>query len=77
MSQAHNSDAVIINQIRYTNSSFNLSPDDINWLKQQGVSDPVVIEMQTRRPMIIQRAPVYVVEPAPGPVVGFGVGVGR
>ena len=78
MAQQHISDAVIINQIRYTNSMFNLSPEDITWLKQQGVSDAVVMEMQTRRPAVVQGvAPVYVVEPAPGPVIGVGVGVGR
>jgi hypothetical protein len=75
MSQQHISDAVIINQIRYTNSMYNLSPDDINWLKQQGVSDSVVLEMQTRRPVIVQGG-AYVVQPAPVPVVGVGVGVG-
>ena len=87
MAQQHISDAVIIQQIRTTNSAFSLSPDQITWLKQQGVSDSVIIEMQSRRPaaMVPVRArgvaapagSVYVVEPAPPPVsVGFGVGYG-
>ncbi len=76
MAQKHISDAVIIQQIRYTNSSYNLTPDDINWLKQQGVSDYVVMEMQSRRPVVIQGPPPAYVYPAPGPVVGVGIGVG-
>jgi hypothetical protein len=74
MSQQHLGDNLIINQIRTTNSAFSLSPDDINWLKQQGVSDPVVMEMQTRRPIIVQGGGPAYVYPAPGPVIGVGVG---
>jgi hypothetical protein len=77
MSQKHIGDGIIIQQIRYTNSMYNLSPNDINWLKQQGVSDTVVMEMQTRRPMVIQGGAPILVEPAPGPVIGVGIGVGR
>lgn len=88
MAQQHISDAVIIQQIRTTNSVFSLAPDQITWLKQQGVSDSVIIEMQSRRPTAVvpvrargvAAAPVgsvYVVEPAPPPVsVGFGFGYG-
>jgi len=75
MAQKHIGDGIIIQQIRYTNSMYNLSPNDINWLKQQGVSDTVVMEMQTRRPVVIQGGgpPVYM---GPPPVIGVGVGVG-
>jgi len=79
MVQQHITDDVIIGQIRTTGSIYRLSPSDINWLKQNGVSDAVVMEMQataTRYPRRMYSAtPVYVVEPAPPPVsvgVGFG-----
>ena len=79
MAQQHISDDVVIGQIRTTGSIYRLSPSDINWLKQNGVSDAVVMEMQataTRYPRRMYSAtPVYVVEPAPPPVsvgVGFG-----
>lgn len=86
MAQRHISDAVIIQQIRTTNSVFSLAPNQIDWLKQQGVSDSVIIEMQSRRPTAVMpvrahavpaTTSVYVVEPAPPPVsVGFGFGYG-
>jgi hypothetical protein len=40
-------DAVIIDQIRLTGSAYNLTAEQIVWLKQNGVSDAVVYEMQT------------------------------
>jgi outer membrane lipoprotein SlyB len=74
MAQAHVSDDVIVSQIRSTGSVFRLSPEDIIWLKQNGVSDPVVQEMQataTRYPA--PSSAVYVVDPPPAPVyVGVG-----
>ncbi len=78
MVQNHISDAVIINQIRTTNSTYNLNAEQINWLKSQGVSDSVVFEMQSRQGVLVQPAPVYVVEPgAPSVGVGVGIGYGR
>jgi hypothetical protein len=85
MSQQHISDSVIIEQIRSTGSVYQLSPTDIYWLKQNGVSDTVVREMQetaTRYPRRVYTAtPVY---PAPvyervyvydpPPPVSFGIG---
>ena len=85
MAQQGISDQVIITQIRTTRSVYNLAPSDIQWLKQSGVSDAVVIEMQataTRvpgppprvyaRPYYYAQPDVVVVEPAPPPVgVGF------
>jgi hypothetical protein len=81
MAQAHVTDDVIISQIRTTGSVFQLSTNDIVWLKTSGVSDPVVQEMQasaTRYPRRVYTAvPVYAepvyVEPPP---VAFGVGIG-
>lgn len=89
MTQQHTSDAVIIQQIRTTGSVFNLSPNDIAYLKSNGVSDPVVMEMQATATRPVRRvynatpvyaAPgaVYVYEPPPPPVsVGVGVGYYR
>lgn len=39
---------VIIDKIRLSNSKFNLTSDDINYLKQQGVSQNVINAMQGR-----------------------------
>jgi hypothetical protein len=75
MVQNHISDPVIINQIRTTNSTYNLTAEQITWLKSQGVSDSVVFEMQSRQGVLVQPAPVYMVEPPP-PSVGVGVGIG-
>lgn len=91
MAQQHTSDEIIINQIRTTGSVFQLSPTDITWLKANGVSDAVILEMQasaTRVPKRVYSAtpvyapavyqPVYVVEPPPPPLtVGVGFGYGR
>ncbi|HEV3119188.1 MAG TPA: glycine zipper domain-containing protein, partial [Gemmataceae bacterium] len=46
MAQNHVTDEVIISQIRTTGSVFRLSANDIVWLKQSGVSDAVIQEMQ-------------------------------
>jgi len=78
MSQQHISDGLIINEIRATNSFYSLQPDHVIWLKQMGVSDVVIAEMQSRVPQVYTAAPVYhrdvvVVEPAPVAVgIGFG-----
>jgi hypothetical protein len=85
MAQQHISDEVIINQIRTTGSVFRLSPSDIDYLKQNGVSDAVVMEMQATATRYARRVytaapvcqPVVVYEQPPPPVgVGFGVGFG-
>jgi hypothetical protein len=81
MAQSQVSDAVIVGQIRSTGSVYNLSPTDIQWLKTNGVSDGVILEMQQARPQVIYARPrPYYVEPvyvAPAPVVGVGFGYGR
>jgi outer membrane lipoprotein SlyB len=81
MAQQGISDAVIISQIRATRSVYNLTPNDIAWLKSQNVSDPVVMEMQATASRVVPVAgPVYgrayynpdVVYVNPPPPVGVG-----
>ncbi len=84
MARDHQSDEVIIGQIRATGSVFRLSATDLQWLKENGVSDRVITEMQytamrprryySPEPVVIydRPPPVVVVEPGP-PVVGVGV----
>lgn len=77
MTQQHVSDVIIINQIRTSPTVFHLSGSDIAWLKQNGVSDAVISEMQAtayRYPHhYYTDGPVYV---APPPPVSVGVGIG-
>jgi hypothetical protein len=76
MTRDHISDDVIIGQIRTSPTVFRLTYQDISTLKQNGVSDLVIHEMQNT----VYRYPrrVYVVEPSPPPVaVGVGFGYGR
>ncbi|CAN5365468.1 hypothetical protein BH11PLA2_BH11PLA2_42620 [soil metagenome] len=72
---------VIINQIRSTGSSFNLSTADIQFLTQQQVPGKVITAMQTARPtavvvprqqVIIQEDPVIIERPYYGPYYGRG-----
>ena len=65
------SDPVIIDQIRLTRSYYTLTPDQIVWLKHEGVSDAVIQAMQYTG--YSPRRVVYV-DPGPPPpvVVGFG-----
>jgi len=69
---------VIINQIRSTQSAYQLSTEDVRALSANGVSPRVIVEMQNRRPaarvireqppVIYHRPPpIYVVEPYPRP----------
>jgi hypothetical protein len=63
------SDQIIVDQIHMTRTVYQLTADQIVWLKQNGVSDYVVHEMEmTAYP----RRGVVVVEPPPPPV-RFGV----
>jgi uncharacterized protein YcfJ len=81
MAQQGISDAVIISQIRSTRSIYNLTPNDIAWLKSQNVSDGVVMEMQATATRVVPRVyarPVYAPPPEvvyvePYRPVGFGV----
>jgi hypothetical protein len=83
MAQQHISDEVIIGQIRTTGAVYHLSPSDIYWLKQNGVNDRVIQEMQATAARAPRRvytatpvypAPVYVVPPPPPVRVGVGFG---
>lgn len=66
---------VLVNQIRSTGSTFQLSTEDVRALQQNGVSSRVIIEMQNRPPVarrIIYREPPPIYY-APPPPVGVGV----
>jgi hypothetical protein len=87
LTQQHVGDEVIINQIRTSRTVYNLRAEDIVYLRQNGVSEPVILEMQataSRYPRVYSPRPYYpgeviVVEPAPPPPpvsVGVGVGIG-
>lgn len=77
MTQSGLSEDLVIGQIRSSGSVFALRTDDILYLKNNGVGEPVIRYMQatgTRMvPVYGAVQPVYVVEPPPP--VGFGVGV--
>ena len=75
MVQAGHDEQVIINQIRSTGSTFQLSPGDLDFLKANAVPSRVILEMQNSRP--IPGRPVVVREPAviyrePPPVIVYG-----
>lgn len=86
MTQNQMADATIITQIRSTRSVFQLTPQDTIWLKQQGVSEPVIQAMLQSRgypqpvvygepTVIMEPGPVYVVPPPPPrPPISVGVG---
>ena len=84
----HVSDEVIINQIRSSRTAFHLTGNDILTLKQQGVSDVVIAEMQAtanRYGYVYHQDPAYYSDPQtvvivrdpPPAVVGVGFGYGR
>ncbi|HET6575254.1 MAG TPA: hypothetical protein VFG68_16730 [Fimbriiglobus sp.] len=68
-------DEVIINQLRSTGSTFQLTTSDITYLKQNNVSDRVINEMISARPRVGIAGPrartVVIREPIPGPVVVY------
>src|SRR5688500_85273 len=74
LSQAGQSDTVIINQIRNTRSTFQLTASDLDMLKNAGVSQRVIAEMQASRPsparvVVRETAPVIYESPPPAVVV--------
>ncbi len=87
MAQGNVPDDIIINKIRTSPTVYNLTADQIAWLRQYRVSDTVIREMQMTAMRVPQRvyvegqgyqpAPVMVVEPAPPVAVGIGFGYGR
>ena len=90
LTASRTSEDVIINQIRSTNSTFQLTTEDLENLQTNNVSPRVVMEMQNRRPEMVPRTR-YVAVPigsppiiyatttpvfiAPPPPPPFGVGV--
>jgi len=56
MAQERQPDQIIINQMRTTNSTFNLTTEDLSRLNSSGVSVAVMTEMQNRRPGSLPRA---------------------
>jgi hypothetical protein len=92
MSNQGHDPQVIINQIRNTGSTFQLSANDLDFLKANNVPPQVIAEMQSARPtgpvvvgpprpaVIYQDAPPPVViyrRPPPPPGFYFGYGYGR
>jgi uncharacterized protein YcfJ len=70
-------DAMLMNQIIATGSTYILSPDQVDWLRNQTVSNRVIEFMQSRAPRYVHGrlyAPPPVVV-APPVAVGIGVGV--
>jgi outer membrane lipoprotein SlyB len=75
-------DNIIINQIRTSPVVYNLAANQIQWLRDNGVSTAVITEMQTTamrapRRVYVDGPPVVVVEEPPPPVVGVGFGYTR
>ncbi len=82
LTQAGVSDDVIIKQIKATGASFELSTDDILFLKDTGVSDQVIEAMietaqeePVRREVHIYHRPYPRAYYYPYPVVSFGFGL--
>lgn len=63
------SDDVIINQMRTTGSTYQLSSEDVRLLASNGVSDRVIMEMQNRRPDIYPHSRRRLVPVHPAPVI--------
>lgn len=70
MSRDNMSDTMIINQMRTTNSTYLLSVEDLRLLQANGVSQPVIEEMQRRRPTtrVIREQPQIIYHERPAPV---------
>jgi len=69
MAQNGLSDAFIIETIRQRGGRFDVSTQSIIGLKSSGVSEPVLIAMQTTAPPAVAAAPPTVVVAPPGPDV--------
>jgi hypothetical protein len=87
MTHDHISDEIIIGRVRDSGMVFHLTAAEIETLKANGVSDPIIMEMQataTRPQRVVYTAvpvysdPVYVAPPPPpGPTIGVGFGYTR
>jgi hypothetical protein len=69
LSQAHVSDAITIRYIRDQHTIYYMSPQDVDYLQKQGVSQSVIDFMAQTAPPIPPGGPY----PAPGPNIGIGV----
>jgi hypothetical protein len=77
MSQRQVGDELIINQIYNSSTAFNLSSQDLIYLREQGVSDRVIRAMQAPRGYrVVRPAGVVYVDPPPPPPVHVGIGFG-
>jgi hypothetical protein len=77
MSQRQVGDDLIINQVYNSSTAFNLSSQDVIYLREQGVSDRVISAMQAPRGYRVVRPPgVVIVDPPPPPPVHVGIGFG-
>ncbi|VTU01955.1 Hypothetical conserved protein OS=uncultured planctomycete GN=HGMM_F11F07C25 PE=4 SV=1: Gly-zipper_Omp [Gemmataceae bacterium] len=80
MAQQGHDDQVIINQIRATGSTFQLTASDLDFLKNNSVSARVIAEMQTARaapavvvrpgPAVVYERPYYYAPPPPPIIIG-------
>ena len=76
------SDAIIIQQMASTNSYYNLTAADIQYLQGANVHQAVILAMQQRTvpgPVVVQPRPVVVYDPYPPPppaVIGVGIAPG-
>jgi hypothetical protein len=75
MSQQHLNEQLIVNHVRQCGVAFNLSGEQLVWLKDNGVSDRVISEMQATVNYVPQPV-VYTAQPGYVAPVGVGVGVG-
>ena len=75
LAQTGNSDPVIINKVRTDGIVYTLSADQINYLKQNNVSDAVITEMQATAYRAQFAPPPQRVYPYPPPPA-YSVGVG-
>lgn len=62
MAQQGHDEQVIINQIRSTGSTYNLSVGDLDTLRANNVPSRVILEMQNARPLAVRTRPVIVRE---------------
>lgn len=77
MSQSRVGDDIIINQIYNSSTAFNLTSQDLIYLREQGVSDRVITAMQTARGYrVVRPSGVVIVDPPPPPPVSVGIGFG-
>ena len=68
LSRAHNSDDSILNYVQSSGTIYNLAPQDIVYLRNQGVSDRVVNAMVGQRKLVEASAQAQQQVPAPAPI---------